>query len=288
VDKIEKPAELSDQQLKALISLLDDEDPGALEHVTGRLKQVLIAAPERIEGLIPGLDAAACKRVKELLEDVRWDRLERRFESMARLPDSKFDLEEASYLLATFAYPHLRREEISGPLDAMAKDLHKVLTGRERPLEAVHLVNDFLFELKGFRGNEANYYDPDNTFFNRVLDRKLGIPITLSCLYLFIGKRLALPLAGVGLPGHFIVQFQAPNQRIYLDPFHKGKVLSLSDCQKLMRNQGLEYDRRHLRPIPHRAILARMIANLVNVYADRDDRRRANRLTKLFQLFEET
>jgi regulator of sirC expression with transglutaminase-like and TPR domain len=279
---------LTDGQLHALISLLDEDDPRALEHVTGRLKQVLVSEPERIEALIPSLDIGSCKRVKELLEDVRWDRLERRFEVIAKLPDSRFDLESASHLLATFAYPHLKQEEISGPLDAMAADLQKVLTGRERPIEAVHLVNDYLFELKGFRGNEANYYDPDNTFFNRVLERKLGIPITLSCLYLLIGKRLALPLAGVGLPGHFIVQFQAPNQRLYLDPFHKGRVLTLPDCQKLLRQQGLEYDRRHLRPIAHRAILARILANLVSIYADRDDHRRAGRLTRLFQLFEES
>lgn len=278
---------LTDAELTALISLLDEEDEKTRVQVVGKLKSVLQVQPERIESLVPRLDAEACKRVRELLEEVRWDSLERRFKALSGLPDSRFDLEEAVFLLASFGYPSLKREEIAGPLDAMAGDLQKLLTGRERPLEAVHLLNDYLFELKGFRGNEANYYDPDNSYFNRVLERKLGIPVTLSCLFLFLGRRLALPLAGVGLPGHFIVQFQAPNQRIYLDPFRKGRVLTVSDCQQILRSQGLEYDRKHLRPTPHRAILARIIANLVSIYADRSDRRRAQRLTLLFQMFEE-
>jgi len=279
---------LSDGQIRALISLLDEEDPSALEHVTTRLKRVLAVDPDRIEALIPDLDLEACQRVRTLLEDVRWDRLERRFENLSKAPDDRFDLEAGVHLLATFAFPQLKREEITAALDQMASDLQRVLTGRERPIETIHLVNDYLFVLKGFKGNTENYYDPDNSYFNKVLERRLGIPITLSVLYLLVGRRLALPLVGIGLPGHFIVQFQAPGQRIHLDPFRGGKILSLADCQQILKAQGLEFNRKHLRPVSHRAILARVIANLIAIYTDRGDHRRAQRLTRLFSMYEET
>ncbi len=141
-----KTAFLTDSQLRALISLMDDDDPGAREHVAGRLKKVLLVEPERIESLIPKLDLSSCRKVRDLLEDVRWDRLEKRFQTVARLPDSRFDLEESVFLLATFAYPHLQREEMSRPLDQMAADLEKMLSGKERPIEALLLINDFLFD----------------------------------------------------------------------------------------------------------------------------------------------
>ena len=278
---------LSPDELRALISLLDEDNPSTLKQVVGDLKRALRAQPDQIEAVIPSLDLASTRRVMSIVEDVRWDGLEDRFHRFAGKDKPDVSLEEGVYWLATFAYPKLKPSDVAAPLDEMAADLSRIISGRERPLEVVHLLNDYLFVLKGFKGNSSNYHDPDNSYFNRVLERKLGIPITLSILYLLVAKRLALPAAGIGLPGHFIVQFQAPNQRLYLDPFRSGKILSVADCQELLRSQNLSYDRKYFRPVTNRAILARVMANLIHIYTDRADHRKTDRLGKLFSLFQE-
>lgn len=274
-------------EIKALISLLDEENPAVLAKVTDDLRHALRRQPDEVEAVIPTLEPAVSKRVLSLIEDVRWDSLEAEFRRFAEAGGRDADLEEGVTLLSAFAYPRTRRQDIAGPLDEMAQDLSRILSGRERPLEIVHLLNDYLFVLKGFKGNSANYYDPDNSYFNRVLERKVGIPITLSILYLLVARRAALPVAGIGLPGHFIVQFQAPNQRLYLDPYRGGKILSVADCQDLLSTQGLSYDRRYFRPVTSRAIVARVIANLIHIYTDRGDTRKTERLGRLFSMLQE-
>ncbi len=277
----------SEGELRALISLLDEEDAGALRQITFQLKSALRFQAEQVEAVLGGLDVATSGRVAALVEDVRWDALEDAFTRFADRSKTDVSLEDGLYLIATFAYPKLKREDVSGPLDAMGADLARLFSGRERALDVIHLLNDYLFVLKGFKGNGPNYNDPDNSFINRVLERKLGIPITLSALYLLAAKRVALPVAGIGLPGHFIVQFQAPNQRLYLDPFRGGKILTVADCQELLMSQGLSYDRRYFRPVSNRSLIARVLANLIHVYTDRGDQRKTDRLSRLFKLLQE-
>src|SRR3972149_8015700 len=104
-------------------------------------------------------------------------------------------------------------------------------------LEPVRLIQEFhrpLFDEEGFRGNSEDHYDPKNSFLNEVIDRRKGIPITLSILYMEIAWRLDLPLVGVGLPGHFIVKHEAAEREILVDPFHQGARLSEEDCQRTL------------------------------------------------------
>jgi regulator of sirC expression with transglutaminase-like and TPR domain len=152
---------------------------------------------------------------------------------------------------------------------------------------------EFLFQEEGFRPNEADYYDPDNSYFHRVLERKLGIPITLSCLYIFLGRRVHLPFQGIGLPGHFIVQLTPPSarpgaegQRYYVDPYHKGQILTLAQCRQILSRQGIAQAPKYFSPVTDRAILARVIANLIRIYESRGNPLRSERLTRLFSSLE--
>ena len=97
-------------------------------------------------------------------------------------------------------------------------------------LEFVRIANEYLFEELGFRGNDTDYYDPGNSCLDVVLDRRTGIPITLSVVYIEVARRLAGPFSGIGLPGHFVVQYSDSEYSTYIDPFHAGKLLTEDDC----------------------------------------------------------
>ena len=141
-------------------------------------------------------------------------------------------------------------------------------------------INEVLFGQLGFRGNEDDYYNPANSFLNQVMDRRLGIPISLSLLYMFIARRVGLPIVGIGMPGHFLTRYQTPTDEFYIDAFHGGQLLSRIDCKKRLVNLAVDYDERHLAPITPRRILQRLIANLHLIHKEKRHRREAERLER--------
>jgi regulator of sirC expression with transglutaminase-like and TPR domain len=136
-------------------------------------------------------------------------------------------------------------------------------------LEFIETTNETLFESLQFRGNEGDYYDPRNSCLNSVLSRRLGIPISLSVVYIEIARRLQRPVYGVGLPGHFIVVYEDANSRYWIDPFHRGRILSFEDCCDLaLQTAGVDVriNPSVLAPVSSRQILTRMLANLKTIY----------------------
>ncbi len=165
-------------------------------------------------------------------------------------------------------------EPYLGKLDAFAAAVRDRLGADLSPPRAVSEINRELFEVEGFRGNERDYYDPRNSYLNEVLDRKLGIPITLSLVYLEVARRVPIPALGVGLPGHFLVKVLTPTGALLLDPFHAGAELTEEDCQdRLDRVYGglIRLDKKMLLPVTKRHILVRILNNLKTTYLNQGD-----------------
>ena len=145
------------------------------------------------------------------------------------------------------------------------------------------VFGEVLGRVHRFAGNEVNYYDPDNSFIHRVLERRVGIPITLSAIYLFVARRLSVPMYGIGMPGHFLVQCGDERRgRVFLDPFRRGEIMTRADCGGMLKAQGLDDSEDLLPVLPDRNTLARMIANLLNIYRRDKDLARAGRYERLF------
>lgn len=201
-----------------------------------------------------------------------------RFGGIVARPEEQIDLAEAALLIAAEEYSHL---DIGGYLSRISRMAEQVKDRVGLELEPVRLIqelNRYLFDEEGFRGSSEDYYDPKNSFLNEVIDRRQGIPITLSILYMEIAWRLDLPLVGVGLPGHFIVKYEAAEREILIDPFHRGVLLSEEDCQRTLdRIYGgkMAFHRDLLNRTPKRMILARMLNNLKGIYLQRKDLPRA-------------
>ena len=205
-----------------------------------------------------------------------------RFSRLVSGPDDAVDLAEASLLIASEEYPGLDIARYLGRLDAMGRDVRESL-GRE-PSAAVEALNRYLFKQEGFHGNQDDYYDPRNSFLNDVIDRRTGIPITLSTVYIEVARRAGLDVFGVGLPGHFLVRAEAPGRAVLVDPFHGGAVLSEADCQKRLDRvfEGrVRLGPAMLAPCSRKAILARMLRNLKAIYVKADDYPRALRTIDL-------
>jgi regulator of sirC expression with transglutaminase-like and TPR domain len=176
------------------------------------------------------------------------------------------DLDRAALTLATIEFPGLEIDNCLHTLDTFAREIgSRARNGNGR--DYVDAVNHFLFQEIGLRGNEEDYYDPYNSCLNEVISRRVGIPITLSVLYMEISRRLNRPVFGIGLPGHFVVQYNDGVYSTFIDPFHGGELLSADQCYD--RAQMAIGDPRVLMPVDKRQILFRMINNLRGIYFSR-------------------
>ena len=193
----------------------------------------------------------------------------RRFAALVERPQGAFRLAEGALLIAKEAYPELDVETYLTRFDRMAETIKAQLGLELDPVRIVKGINTYLFDQLGLRGNLENYYDPRNSFLNDVLDRKLGIPITLSVIYIEVGRLVGLPIAGVNLPGHFIVQYTAQPEPFWIDPFDRGTILVREACtQRLHQLFGdrLPWRDTYLEPIRDHDILRRMLNNLKVIY----------------------
>jgi regulator of sirC expression with transglutaminase-like and TPR domain len=180
----------------------------------------------------------------------------------------------AGLLLAReVAYPDLRPSEYLARLDGLAAAARAEVPAAPGTHAHGLALAEWLFGRQGFRGNAADYSDPRNSYLNEVLDRRLGLPITLSVVFLEVAQRLGLPAHGVGLPGHFIVSVPAEDAPLLLDPFHGGQALSLADCAELVRRSAGHqvFDPEWLAPTPQRDIVTRMLNNLRQFYISVED-----------------
>ena len=198
----------------------------------------------------------------------------------------KINLAKATLLIAKCVqYPELDIDSYLIRIGKMAAEIESRLSGdNNEPLSLIDLINNYLFVEQGFHGNEDDYYDPKNSFLNEVLDRKEGIPITLSVIYLEIASRLGLNLTGVGFPGHFIVKYSGPGGEILIDPFNKGRILSEKNCQEILNGMyggGVRFRREMLAPSTNRQILSRVLNNLKGIYVDSKNHRRALSVVEL-------
>lgn len=191
------------------------------------------------------------------------------FADLVAQPDAAIDLAQACLLFAKEEYPDLEVCEYLGKLEAMGAEARRAAEGRTEPREIIAALNGCLFDTYGFCASASDYYDPRNSYLNEVLDRRTGIPITLSAVYIEVARRIGFRLCGVGMPGHFLVKHVTPDEEILIDPFGGGAILAAADCQQILdRLSGgkLRLQPSMLAAVGTRQILTRMLHNLKAIY----------------------
>ncbi len=191
------------------------------------------------------------------------------------LPTEHIRLDCAALHFARDVYPDLEITPYLRQLDLLAEEVADLRPGTAATLR-YRAMRQVLVEEHGFRGNLEEYTDPQNSYLNCVLERRLGIPVTLSAVWIEVGRRLKWPVAGVALPGHFLVRFDDPERLVLADPFGDGRSLSIQDCRRLVgqTSRATEFAPRMLEPVDTRAVLACMLRSLRRLYLDHSNWRR--------------
>jgi regulator of sirC expression with transglutaminase-like and TPR domain len=187
-------------------------------------------------------------------------------------------LARGALVIAKEEYPALDIDQYLARLAELASEASRWIGAAGNTVERVQALSRFLFEHHRFAGNQNSYGDPRNSFLNEVLERKLGIPITLSVLYIEVGRRAGMKLEGVSFPGHFLVKATDERGELIIDPFNEGAILDLEQLRarlKQVYGQPVELHPAMLRAATSRQILSRMLRNLKNVYVAASDWMRA-------------
>ncbi len=191
------------------------------------------------------------------------------FASMVRRPEEEIDLAEAALLVAREEYPALEIGGCLRQLDYMAEEARDRIGAERHPLTVAAGLSRYLFAELAFIGTEEEYFDPRASYINDVLDRRKGIPLSLSMVYMEVARRAGYHVEGVGLPGHFIVKHPHPGGNIFVDPFCAGRVLSPEDCAVKVReiySGGVDFQPFMLGAVTKRQTLSRFVHNLKTIY----------------------
>lgn len=268
-------------QRDSILSLLADED----SDTAGLVQNQLIGRGPQILGdlreLLPSASGRAERRLKETIAQIARDDAELRFGKMCGRFDENSDIEEAAWLLAEVLSPGEDFAELRWQIEVWARELARRLADKETPIQQAATIADYLGGDLRFHGNEDDYYAEDNSLLPRVIVNRFGNPITLSLVYIAVGRRAGIAIHGVGLPGHFVVRIGG----VFFDPFHSGHRLQLEDCQKLLESQGLELQPHHLQPCKRRVMLARILNNLLHA-AEGADPKTAEKLLGWLQILQ--
>lgn len=272
-------------EISSLIRLLDDRDPFVTDQVGNRLMELGTEAVPFLEIASRGENTILKTRALKILERLGPRQLAEAFRGLSRKHSGEdLDLEQGVILLMQFGHPDADVQRVQQQLDRLADGLAPGIDPQAASAQVLHQLTDYLFRQQGFHGNQDNYADPDNSYFDTVLKNKTGLPITLSVLCILIGQRLGLPIMGIGLPYHFIAKYNSAADPILFDPFHRGRILTPEKCSEMVRGFGVKFESHYLFPVTHREILTRMIQNLVIAYQKRGEEDKVNSLKEYSEI----
>lgn len=211
----------------------------------------------------------------------------RQFREYAMSEISNANLARGALLIALEDYPRLDVDQYIAKLDDLAERALKRSSAGEPAVFRLGHLHAEMFEVDGYAGDAGNYYDPRNACLNEVIDRKVGIPITLSIVFLHVAEKMRLHASGVGLPGHYLVKVQFELSEVFVDPFQAGETLTMPEIAVMLRSMSggaIELESEHLRAWSGRDTLTRVLANLQNMWMRAGDPRRANAARERMEL----
>ncbi len=262
---------LSNVEIKAIAKLLKTSDDVTANLLKEQLKTFDDRLLVEINNEISSSDIELKESFLNLALGIKRDRLKNEFLEWGK--DKSSTLEKGVFLIASFVNPLLDIDYCSGLLDKWASLLDNSLKGiklTQDPTSVINEINHFMFMELGLKGNRENYYDPQNSFIDKVLEKKTGNPILLSVVYLLVTNRLGLLFSGVNMPAHFLIQYADELDPIYIDPFNQGEIITRVVCQERVKMLKLPWQEDYLLTPSNKQIVIRMMQNLINIYTHED------------------
>lgn len=276
------------REIESLIYLLDDPDPEVQTGVKKRFKELG-------EHAVPLLDQFRSESVKDsekesinnIIYNITAGTVIEEFAGIIEQGvHDRNQLEGALFTLCKFGNPTLRVREYKKKLDDLASQIGSDIAYTPSVNEKMQIMLQYFFRDLRFRGDSKDYHNPDNAYLDRVIDRRKGLPIMLSCTMMFLARRLNLPFYGVNMPIHFMLMYETHNQEILIDPFDGGTIVTYNQCCYFLKKNGVKPKSEHLEKADEADVLARCIRNLIHSYAKLQDEKRVEDLRKLLNMAE--
>lgn len=276
---------MTENERLALFSLIDDPSPFVRKALLNTLGEMGRDGLDLLQEAVDGPNRILSWHAARLLSELQTSDPAQEFRTFIK--EMNYEMESGWLMISRVAYPGLDIGDICQRLDAIASRCSELLVKPTTAREQCLVINRVLFHEMGFRGNSERYTDPDNSFINRVLETKRGLPITLSVLYLLIGQRLGIPIEPISAPGHFVVGCFDEQAPFYIDPFERGKFLTAGQMLKRIEEITLAPNIGHLAPASTHETLARICRNLAQHYSDNRDSSMAELFQDFLQEFKE-
>ena len=282
----------------ALINLIDDPDESIYEHIHDRL---LTYGPEAIPYLENSWEDQDFgllfqSRIESLIHEIQFEETKRKLKSW--INSSEKDLLSGAIVVAKYQYPGLDEVQLRNQIDAIQKDIWLEINNKQTALEKVRIINKVFFGMHHFQGNAKTFHSPLNSYINTVIETKKGNPLSLSLLYSILAQNLNIPIYGVNLPNHFILDYMDEfdvNQFLpdtndfgvlfYINPFSKGSIFDAEEIKEFLDGINQPHSRDYFEPCSNTAIIKRMLTNLIASFQEVGNSEKVNELIELRELF---
>ncbi len=253
-------------QRDALLRLLQDDDPATLALIKEQLARRGPAALAEVRALLATAAPAVARHLRDVIARIEAGDADEAFGRLCAEFGPESDLEEAAWRLGALFLPGEEFSRQRALLDQWGAEVSRRLQDAESEVDRIETLVEFLGDETGLRGNEEDYYNISNSLLSEVIDTRLGIPITLSLVYVLIGRRTGVPISGVALPGHFLVR----HGQNFFDPFYGGRRVGLEECRSRLEQQRLTLMPSHLLPVSAPQFLMRMLNNICTISHESD------------------
>ena len=274
---------MTKSELKALVSLLDDEDDQVISHV----EEKIISLGEEVIPFLESaweesLDPTLQVRIEDLIHMLQFEQLKSRLLEWSERDDP--DLLEGMWLIATYQYPDLELEKLQQELEQLYYEAWLEFKTDVHPFDQVKILNGVMYSKLRFGANTKNFHSPGNSMINVVLQTKKGNPISLCVIYMLIAKRLKMPVYGVNLPNLFILTYkEASHKQFYINAFNRGLIFSKEDIDNYIAELRLTPQDEYYQPCSTMEIIQRSLRNLINSFDKLGDHAKSEEVKILLQ-----
>lgn len=282
----QKSFHMDNNDLQAMISLLDDTDTEVVSIIENNIKNLGSAAIPVLEKEWEnnGLNPILQQRIENLMHEMHLSNLTDEFKNWKNSNNN--DLMTGLWLISKYQYPDLKIENLQDEIKKIQMEVWLKTEDKMHPNDVVRVLNQVVFEEFKFEPNVKNFHSPSNSMFNLVLSQKKGNPVALSCLFILLAQRLDLPIYGVNLPNLFVLIFDYPGYRFFLNPFNRGQVFLEKDIDDYLKQMNIQPDAKYYKSCSNVEIIKRILTNLTFAYQKAGDDDKYSEIKQILQIFE--
>ncbi len=279
---------MKESELKALVSLLDDEDDEVSDHVENKIKSLGSTVVPFLEDqwLMSSFDPTTQEKIENIIHELQFSVVKKRLIDWKE--NRSEDLIEGMWAIASYQYPDLKKEKLQQDLEQIYYEAWVMFNSENHPLDQIKLLNAVLFDKYRFSPNIRNVHSSNNSMLNIVLESHKGNPISLCVVYMYVAQKLGMPVFGVNLPNLFVLTYKKDNHQFYINVFNKGLVFSKFDIDNYIKQLKITSNEIFYQPCQNTDIIKRVIRNLKYCFEKEGENNKINEMDELLKLMGES